>query len=66
MRRKFVGVLAISVLVLSTLRAQDAKFAADSSQHNRSFTEALAEAKRLGETEQGKAYDEEFGGRWSR
>ncbi len=61
MRRKFVGVLAISVLVLSTLRAQDAKFAADSSQHSRSFAEALAEAKRLGETEEGKAYDDEFG-----
>src|SRR5205809_4198371 len=61
MRRKFVGVLAISVLALTTLRAEGAKEAADSSQHSRSFAEALAEAKRLGETEEGKAYDEEFG-----
>jgi tetratricopeptide (TPR) repeat protein len=61
MRRKFVGIVTVSVIVLSTLRAQDAKFATDSSQHNRSFTEALAEAKRLGETEAGKAYDQEFG-----
>ena len=62
MRRKFVGVVTVSVLALSTLQAQDAKVvAADSSRHNRSFTEELAEAKRLGETEEGKAYDEEFG-----
>jgi tetratricopeptide (TPR) repeat protein len=60
--RKNILVILVggSVLALSTLWAQDAKFAADSSQHNRSFTEALAEAKRLGETEEGKAYDEEF------
>ena len=62
MRNRIVVVLVGSLLLaLSTLRAQDAKFAADSSQHSRSFTEALAEAKRLGETEEGKAYDEEFG-----
>ena len=62
MRKNTVVILAVgsSVLALSTLRAQDAKAAADSSQHKRSFTEALAEAKRLGETEEGKAYDQEF------
>ena len=62
MRKNIVVILAVgsSVLALSTLRAQDAKPAADSSQHKRSFTEALAEAKRLGETEEGKAYDQEF------
>ena len=50
MRKNIVVILAVgsSVLALSTLRAQDAKAAADSSQHKRSFTEVLAEAKRLG------------------
>jgi len=62
MRKNILVILVgSSVLALSTSWAQDAKFAADSSQHSRSFTEALAEAKRLGETEEGKAYDEEFG-----
>src|SRR5260370_41251958 len=63
MRKNIVVILAVgsSVLALSMLRAQDVKFAADSSQHSRSFAEALAEAKRLGETEEGKAYDDEFG-----
>ena len=63
MRKNIVVILAVgsSVLALSMLRARDAKFAADSSQHSRSFAEALAEAKRLGETEEGKAYDDEFG-----
>jgi len=62
MRKNIVVILAVgsSVLALSTLWAQDAKFAADNSQPSRAFTEALAEAKRLGETEEGKAYDEEF------
>ncbi len=63
MRSNIVVILAVSssVLALTTLRAEGAKEAADSSQHSRSFAEALAEAKRLGETEEGKAYDEEFG-----
>jgi tetratricopeptide (TPR) repeat protein len=63
MRKNIVVILAVgsSVLALSTLWAQDAKFAADSSRDSRSFAEALAEAKRLGETEEGKAYDDEFG-----
>jgi tetratricopeptide (TPR) repeat protein len=56
-----VVLVGSSLLALSTLRAQDAKFKADTSQHSRSFAEALAEARRLGETEEGKAYDEEFG-----
>src|ERR1700704_1427227 len=62
MRKNIVVILAVgsSVLALSTLWAQDAHFAADSSRGGRAFTEALAEARRLGETEQGKAYDEEF------
>jgi hypothetical protein len=62
MRKNIVVILAVSssVLALSTSRAQDAKGAADSWQHKRSFTEALAEAKRLGETKEGKAYDQEF------
>ena len=61
MRKNIVVILAVgsSVLALSTLWAQDAKFAADSSRDSPSFTEALAEARRLGETEEGKAYDEE-------
>jgi tetratricopeptide (TPR) repeat protein len=59
-RREFVVVVATSVLALSKSWAQDAKSAADSSRDSRSFTEALAEARRLGETEEGKAYDEEF------
>jgi tetratricopeptide (TPR) repeat protein len=53
-------IAAVSLLMLVSLRAQDAKFAADSLQHSRAFTQALAEAKRLGETEAGKAYDVEF------
>jgi tetratricopeptide (TPR) repeat protein len=61
MRKNIVVILVgSSVLALSMLRAQDTKFAANSSQHSPSFTEALAEARRLGETEEGKAYDEEF------
>src|SRR5438105_8437311 len=62
MRKNIIVILGVgsSVLALSTLWAQDAKFAADSSRDGRSFTEALAEARRLGETEEGKAYDEEF------
>jgi len=48
------------VLALSTLWAQNAKFAADSSQHGRPFTEASAEAERLGKTEAGELYEIEF------
>jgi hypothetical protein len=61
--RKNILVILVggSVLALSTLWAQDAKFAADSSQHNRAFTEASAEAERLGKTEAGELYEIEFG-----
>src|SRR5439155_1229193 len=37
MRRKFIGIAAISVFVLSTLRAQDAKFFADNLKYSRDF-----------------------------
>src|SRR6266481_6780241 len=62
MRKNIVVIQAVgsSVLALSTLWAQDAKFAADSSQHSRAFTEASAEAERLGKTEAGELYEIEF------
>src|SRR5215217_4277346 len=61
--RRNIGVILVglSFLALTALSAQNAKVKADVSQHSRSFVEAVAEAKRLGETEEGKAYDEEFG-----
>ncbi len=37
MRRKFIGIAATSIFVLSTLGAQDAKFAADSLKYSRDF-----------------------------
>ena len=37
MTRKFVGVAAISVFVLSPLQGQDAKFAADNLKYSRDF-----------------------------
>jgi tetratricopeptide (TPR) repeat protein len=55
-----LSIAAVSLLTLASLRAQDAKLAADGLQHSRAFTQALAEAKHLGETEAGKAYDGEF------
>jgi len=61
MRKNIVVILVgSSFLTLSTLWAQDAKFAADSSQHSRSFTEASADAERLGKTEAGELYEIEF------
>ena len=50
MTRKFVGVVAISVLALSTLRAQDAKIVADNIEFSRDFYSgvhfsAIAESK---------------------
>jgi hypothetical protein len=61
MRKNIVVILVgSSFLALSTLRAQDAKFAADSSQHSRAFTEASAEAERLGKTEAGEVYEIAF------
>jgi tetratricopeptide (TPR) repeat protein len=62
MRENIVVILVgCSALALSTLRALDAKSAADSSQQSRAFTEALAEARRLADTDSGKAYQNEFG-----
>ena len=61
MRKNIVVILVGgSVLALSTLWAQDAKVAEDSSQHNRAFTEGSAEAERLGKTEAGELYEIEF------
>ncbi len=60
MNRKFAASAAALVLLLVTLRAQDAKLAADSSQHSRAFTEASAEAERFGKTEAGEVYEIEF------
>jgi hypothetical protein len=37
MKRKFVGIAAILILILSTLQAQDAKFAADNLKYSRDF-----------------------------
>ena len=66
MRKNIVVILlATSVLALSTLRAQDAKFAAaaptTSASRLASFDQALAEARRLADTDAGKAYQNEFG-----
>jgi tetratricopeptide (TPR) repeat protein len=57
----FLGIAAISLLTSASLGAQVKKFAANSSQESRAFTQALAESERLSETEAGKAYDAEFG-----
>src|SRR5213596_1568423 len=55
--------LSITAVLLLTLglRPLDAKSTAKNSQQSRAFTEALAEARRLAETEAGKAYQGEFG-----
>jgi tetratricopeptide (TPR) repeat protein len=57
-----VGRLALALL---TLRSQDAKFAAaaptTSASRLTSFDQALAEARRLADTDAGKAYQGEFG-----
>src|SRR5213080_2164708 len=37
MKRKFIGIATITILTLSTLRAQDAKFAADNLKYSRDF-----------------------------
>jgi hypothetical protein len=56
--------LSITVVLLLTfvgLRPLDAKSKAKNSQQSRAFTEALAEARRLADTDAGKAYEGEFG-----
>src|SRR4029453_15816538 len=61
MNRKCIEIAVLALFVLSTLRSQGAKPSADSSKHSRAFTEALAEARRLADTDAGKAYENEFG-----
>jgi hypothetical protein len=66
--RKKIGVVLLSVcycgFVFSTLGAQDTKLAAaaptTSASRVTSFEEALAEARRLADTDAGKAYEGEF------
>jgi tetratricopeptide (TPR) repeat protein len=61
MKRKCIEIAVLALFVLSTLPAQGAKPSADTSKHSRAFTEALAEARRLADTDAGKAYENEFG-----
>jgi tetratricopeptide (TPR) repeat protein len=56
-----LSITAVLLLTLVGLRPLDAKSAAKDSQQSRAFTEALAEARRLADTEAGKAYQAEFG-----
>ena len=49
-----------AALAVSSLEAQDARLAADSKQPSPEFSQTLAEAKQLAETDAGKAYDVEF------
>src|SRR5438093_2784475 len=55
-----LSITAVLLLTLVGLRALDAKSTAKSSQQSRAFTEALAEARRLADTDAGKAYEGEF------
>jgi hypothetical protein len=54
-------ITAVLLLTLVGLRPLDAKSTAKNSQQSHAFTEALAEARRLADTEAGKAYEREFG-----
>jgi tetratricopeptide (TPR) repeat protein len=56
-----LSITAVVLLTLVGLRPLDAKSTARNSQQNRAFTEALAEARRLADTDAGKAYQNEFG-----
>ena len=56
-----LSITAVLLLTLVGLRPLDAKSTAKNSQQSRAFTEALAEARRLADTEAGKAYQGEFG-----
>jgi hypothetical protein len=53
-------VLGSSILALPASLAQDAKLASKESKQEPAFAQALAEATRLSDTEEGKAYDQEF------
>src|SRR6266480_3521154 len=56
-----LSITAVLLVTLVGLRPLDAKSTAKNSQQSRAFTEALAEARRLADTEAGKAYQGEFG-----
>src|SRR5436305_10631479 len=56
-----LSITGVLLLTLVGLRPLDAKSTAKNSQQSRAFTEALAEARRLADTEAGKAYQGEFG-----
>src|SRR6266545_321055 len=56
-----LSITAVLLLTLVGLRPLDAKSTAKNSQQSRAFTEALAEARRLADTDAGKAYQNEFG-----
>jgi tetratricopeptide (TPR) repeat protein len=56
-----LSLTAVLLLTLVGLQPLDAKSTAKNSQQSRVFTEALAEARRLADTEAGKAYQGEFG-----
>ena len=55
------GIAAVSLLASPSVHAREKKSATNGPQQNRAFTEALAEARRLADTEAGKAYQNEFG-----
>jgi len=55
-----LSITAVLLLTLVGLRPLDAKSTAKNSQQSRAFTEALAEARRLADTDAGKAYEGEF------
>jgi hypothetical protein len=54
-------ITAVLLLTFVGLRPLDAKSTAKNSQQSRAFTEALNEARRLADTDAGKAYEGEFG-----
>src|SRR6266511_2314035 len=56
-----LSITAVLLLTLVGLRPLDAKSTARNSQQSRAFTEALNEARRLADTDAGKAYEGEFG-----
>lgn len=65
MKRNFssliLGIAAVSFLTFASVRAEAKKSATNGPQQNRAFTDALAEARRLADTDAGKAYQNEFG-----
>jgi hypothetical protein len=70
MKRNFssliLGIAAVSSLTFASVRAEAKKSATNGPQQNRAFTDALAEARRLADTDAGKAYQNEFGKKWLR